>query len=73
MSGVPTSIRVSITDHGRLPPTLCGRLEQRRAALVEGLSFASDWPDFKQRLGVIAGLKEALEICEQIEKDTGER
>lgn len=69
MSGAPASIRVSITDHGRLPSTLRGRLEKRRAECSAALSYAQDWADFRHRVGVIQGYADAIEICEQTEKD----
>ncbi len=28
-----------------------------------------DFPDFRHRLGQVEGLREAIEICEQMEKD----
>lgn len=68
----PASIRVTASDHGRLPSTLRGRLERRAAELLDGLAYASDWADYRQRVGVINGIGEAIEICAQIEKDLNE-
>ncbi len=69
MSGEPVSIRLYPTDSPILPRTLRGRLEQRAAELIQALLYAQDWADYRQRVGVIAGLGEAIEMCGQIEKD----
>lgn len=74
MSGAPVSIRLSPLDSPALPRSLRGRLEQRRGELFEGMLVASDWADYRCRVGVIMGITEAIDLCGQIEKDlSGER
>lgn len=69
MSGAPANIRVSVHDNPLLPRTVRGRLQQLGAEKANALIYAQDWADYKQRVGEIAGIKEALAICDEIEKD----
>jgi len=43
-------------------------LERRRTERLSELVVAQDWPDFKRRVGVLEGLDEALQVCDDIEK-----
>lgn len=45
-------------------------IESRKEALAS--NYAVDFPDYKQRVGEIAGLKAALEICKDLEKQLSE-
>lgn len=47
------------------------RLETVRAEEIGYLTGAGDWPDFKYRVGRIAGIAEALRIIEDMEKKDG--
>ncbi len=69
MSGAPVSMRIFPTDSPGLPRTLRGLLLNRRAELMDGLFYASDWADYRQRIGAVQGIDEAIEYCTQIEKD----
>ena len=48
--------------------TIRAKLVQRRSDLVEQLAVAQDWPDYKHRVGVLQGIDEALQVCDDIEK-----
>lgn len=45
------------------------RLNDRLSEQRGFLECAQDWPDYKMRIGRIAGLCEAIAICEEMEKD----
>lgn len=45
-------------------------IENRKEALAS--NYAVDFPDYKYRAGEIAGLKAALDICKQLEKQLSE-
>lgn len=49
---------------------LRSKIAARQSQLAEQLSAgcAQDWPDYKERVGVIKGLTEALGICDELEK-----
>lgn len=67
----PAAVRFFATDSPALSRTLRARLEKcqvEHAGHVAG-GLAQDWPDYKQRIGVIAGLQEAIDICMQIESE----
>ena len=71
----PTAVRFFSVEHPHLPRNLRAKLEQRCEQLVGqvGGGYASDWADYKERIGVIKGLIEAIAICEEVEKElTGE-
>lgn len=42
------------------------RVEDLSSQIVAG--YAKDWPDYKERVGVIAGLSEAIAFCDELEK-----
>lgn len=71
---MPEPVRIYAEDDHRLPAHLAGRLvreiESRKEALAS--NYAVDFPDYKQRVGEIAGLKAALEICKDLEKQLSE-
>lgn len=66
-----TSVTIFPLDHPRLSRTLKGKLEQRRIELMAQLANgnAEDWPDYKERVGAIRGLEQAIAIAAEIEKD----
>lgn len=73
MSGAPTNIQVFPLDDPRLARTLRGKLSERIGQLYNTLMLASDWADFKQRLGHLQGMREAIDICEQMEQERRQR
>ncbi len=44
------------------------KLNQLRAERLNELAVAQDWPDYKHRVGVLHGIDEALQVCDDIEK-----
>jgi hypothetical protein len=58
-------------DHPQVARTLRGKLLARKVELVGQMAAgnAQDFADYKQRVGVIRGIDEALAICEEIEKE----
>jgi hypothetical protein len=62
--------RLYAEDHPALARTLRAKLEKRQVELGGQLmaGSAQDWPDYKQRLGVIRGLQEAIDLCADEEK-----
>ena len=71
MSGEsPSAVRLFAADHPALVNTVRQRVTALRAKLIsECVSAAEDWPDYKQRRGVIIGLEHALRICEEADKE----
>lgn len=71
---VPRVSLYGLDDH-RLPGTVRGRLQERQAKLAGDLAAgnAEDWPDYKLRVGVIRGLKDAIDICTEIETEMQKR
>lgn len=73
---VPTP-RVNLygLDDHRLPSTVRGRLNQRFNELTGQLAAgnAEDWADYKQRVGVLRGFMEAIDICTEIEREQEKR
>ncbi len=57
-------------DHVRTPKTIRKKLAERQAELARMLAagYASDWADYRHRVGVISGLEEAIDVCAEIEK-----
>ena len=47
------------------------RLTKRRFELAEQIvsGFAKDWADYQRRIGVLDGLTNAIEICEEVETE----
>lgn len=65
---MPDPIRLYAEDHPALALKLRAKLERRQTELFGGLTVAQDWADYKERVGVIRGLQEAIDICEAEEK-----
>lgn len=63
--------RIVAQNHPDLARTLRARIAKRQAELAAQVStgYATDWADYNKRTGIIAGLKEAIDLCEQAEKD----
>lgn len=47
--------------------TIRTKLESRRIELVNQLTIAQDWSDYRHRVGVLQGIDEALQVCDAIE------
>jgi hypothetical protein len=58
-------------DHPALNLKVSDRLRAQMAEYERqlGIGSASDWPDYCTRTGTIRGLREAIEICDQIEDE----
>ncbi len=73
---VPTP-RVSVfgLDDHRLPSTLRGKLSARVNELAGQLAAgnAQDWADYKERVGHLRGLGDAINICTEIEREQEKR
>lgn len=71
MSERPSAVRFFAPEHPNRPHTVRQHVEQRRAELTSQMASgaARDWPDYRERIGVIRGLTEAIEICRELEKD----
>lgn len=65
----PSAVRFYTPDHPALTNTVRARLKKRRDELSTQLLSSQDWPNFTERRGVIAGLDEAIAICEQASKE----
>lgn len=65
------ALRVFALDYPLIARTLKERLQQRRAELAGQLAagVAEDWGDYKHRVGIIEGLRQAIGICDEIEQD----
>ena len=70
-----TALRLYAEDHPHLTNKLSAKIRKRMAELSGHVAsgISADWPDYKHRTGVIAGLNEALELCEQTEADLNAR
>lgn len=71
MSENPSAVRLFAFEHPSLARGLRAKLVQRQAELIGavGAGYAQDWPDYKERIGVIKGLNEAIEQCKQVEQE----
>ena len=70
VSETPSAVRLFAADHPALTNTVRPRVTALRAKLIsECVGAAEDWPDYKQRRGVIIGLEHALRICEEADKE----
>ncbi len=71
MAASHPNVEIFPLDHPRMARTLAGRLEKRRLELQAQLANgnAEDWPDYKERVGVIRGLQDAINIAGELEKD----
>lgn len=67
-------LRIFALDHPHVARTLYGRLKKRQEELVvqNGIGLAEDFADYRHRAGVIHGLQEAIDLCEQTNKELGD-
>lgn len=63
--------RIFALDHPQIARTLRARLEKRQIELAAQLATgnAEDYPDYRQRVGHIRGLKDAIDLCATIEAE----
>lgn len=66
------AVQYFVPNHPAVSGSVRGRLIARRQELLENLRYAPDWPDFKRRIGVLQATEEAIEICNEVEKDLTE-
>ena len=73
MPETPSAVRFFAVDHPSLPRTLRAKLSKRYGELMQQVAdgYAKDWADYRERVGFARGVKEAMEICEMVEKDLG--
>jgi hypothetical protein len=71
---VADPIRFFAPEHPELPRTLRDALQLRIRELGEQITggYASDWADYRRRVGHLNGLRDAMAICAQLEKEFGE-
>lgn len=67
---VPDALSIFSTESPYELRNLRTKISSRMSQLAAQISSGSaqDWPDYKERVGVIKGLTEALNICEELEK-----
>lgn len=67
----PQAVHYYAPDHPALANTARVRIEARIAELSGHVAAgsASDWGDYRLRVGVIRGLQEARDLCIEIDKD----
>lgn len=63
------SVHLYTEDHPALARTLRSKLVKARQKVSEDLIYAGDWADFKRRVGMIAGLSEAIDHCKRAEQE----
>ena len=65
------ALRIFALDHPQVARSLRAKLKERQTALVIQVATgaAEDWGDYKERVGVIKGYKEAIDLAEQVERD----
>ena len=69
------SFRSYLSDHPLLAANLPARIkkeqDERRLQVSEG--YATDYADYRERIGVIKGLQVAIQLCEQLNRELQER
>lgn len=68
---VTDGARIYALDHPQIARTLKERLAKRKHELGSAIVYGSamDWADYKERIGVVKGIDEAIVICDQVEKE----
>ena len=71
MTDRPSAIRLFASEHPALARTVRGKLEKRRAELATQVAdgFANDWANYRERVGAIKGIDEAIQFCIEIENN----
>ena len=67
----PSAIRFYAEDHPALHHTVAAKLGKEIASLSAQVAggCAADYPDYRERIGVIRGLTQAIEICRQTQEE----
>ena len=67
----PSAVRLFAPDHPALAVTVRARLEKQRENQIEQMAtgYAQEWGDYKQRVGIVKGLDEAIQICLTVEQE----
>jgi hypothetical protein len=67
-------IRLYAEDDHRLPRTVERELMEMRASLIAGLAegAAKDFADYRDKVGEIRGLSNAISICQDAKKQLSE-
>lgn len=71
----PNAVHYFAPDHPALSNTVRVRIEKRIAELSTQVAegYAADWGDYRERAGVIKGLREAHKMCIETDDDLRER
>lgn len=71
MSIPATTVTLQVRDDPRLAHSLRARLEARKLELAEPIvqGFPKDYPDYRERVGMIKGLTEAIAECAATERE----
>jgi hypothetical protein len=75
MAADQSAVRYFVPDGTRLPRGLRLRLLERQGEIASGFvnGCAKDFADYRFYVGKIQGIKEAIDICDQMEKDEDAR
>ena len=67
---MPDALSIFATESPYELRNLRTKIAARQSTLAGQLSSgcAQDWPDYRERVGVIKGLTEALQICDELQK-----
>lgn len=70
MASDPVAFRTIAIDAPYAAQTIKKRLIERKHELGAQIAagYAKDWPDYKERIGALRGLDEAIAIAEDMEK-----
>jgi hypothetical protein len=69
----PSAFHFFAVDHPAVAGTVRARLEKYRRELIEGLSGAPSWDSFKERVGKLQGIDDAIQYCLDVENEATER
>lgn len=74
MARDPVAFRTFAVDTPRTAATLKARLQQMANGQTEQIAkgYAADWPDYKKRTGIVAGLQMAIDECDEMAKQERE-
>lgn len=71
MADNPQAVRYFVPDNPQLVRVLRLKLQELVHKEIAALAsnYAQDWPDYKFRTGKIQGLNDAIQVCEEAEKE----
>lgn len=55
-------------DHPHSVRTIRQKLREIRDERLQYLASASDWGDYRHRVGLLEGIDEALRVCDDVER-----